>query len=190
MTGNKSNTYTGTTYIEDVNSLLLAKEGGAQAIRGDIHVSNGGGVSIARSHQIADTATVTLDGWGNKSTFIFDNNENYELQERFHQLVVQGTGVVSYWWNTPHYRKLFLDDLLIEDWGLLEIHFYIPDVTFLLVRKDSVHLQDALHKIKFTNRSEPKASLREYDRDYWEIIPGYPEPGTYGAILSAIALGL
>jgi len=74
--------------------------------------------------------------------------------------------------------------------GLLEIHFHVPNWTFLLVRKDSVNLHDALNRIKFLNRLETKGSLREYDKDYWEIIPGFPEPSTYGAILSAIALGL
>jgi len=189
LVGGSSNTFTGMTYVSDCNGIMLAKTGGTQAIRGDIYVSNGGGIRLEYSSQISDSSTVTLDGRGNKASFVFNNNVNYGLQECFHKLVVLGTGVLSYW-APPSSRKLFLDDLFIESHGLLEIHFYVPNWTFFLVRKDSVHLDDALHRVKFLNRSEPKGSLREYDKDYWEVIPGFPEPGTYGAILSAVALGL
>jgi len=116
LVGSSSNTFTGTTYISDCNGILLAKTNSAQAIRGDVYVSNGGGIGLEYSNQISDSSTVTLDGRGNKASFAFNNNANYGLQERFHKLVVRGTGVLSYW-DPPSSKKLFLDDLFIESWG-------------------------------------------------------------------------
>jgi len=60
----------------------------------------------------------------------------------------------------------------------------------LLVRKDSVHLKDSLGRIRFDEYKKARAELEEYDRDYWKIIPGFPEPSAYGAALGLVGIGL
>jgi len=57
---------------------------------------------------------------------------------------------------------------------------------YLLVRKDSRHLYDALSPIRLEGRAEHRAWVA----DYWQVIPAFSEPATYGAILGAVGFGL
>jgi len=72
-----------------------------------------------------------------------------------------------------------LDDLLIEYGGILYVGDWADGVTKLLVRKDSAHLSEWLERISFDHDQRRRVGLREYNKDYWEIGPGFP----YGAIL-------
>jgi len=185
LRGNTSNTFTGDTEVLDGNFLHLNKSNGAIAIQGNIVLKTGGHVLLWQSNQIADTSTVTLDGRGEMVGILFDQMR-YEMSEKFHKLVVMGKGLFAFH-RRPNKRTLFLDDLMIEDGGILYVRDWADGVTKLLVRKDSEHLQDALHRIKFAGRREPKASIKDYDANYWEVIPGFPEPATCGAILVGVA---
>jgi len=89
---------------------------------------------------------------------------------------------------------LYIDDLIIEPNSILDIISNVLTTPHFFVRKDSEHLKDALGRIKFQGRSEPVAGVRDYNKNYWEIIPSWtvpniPEPSTYGAIVSGVALG-
>jgi len=187
INGSQSNTFTGTLFVNNANCVVLNKTNGATAVRGNIVASNGGVVGLERSNQIADTSTVTLDGRIRAAGLHFEVI-GYDISEKFHQLRVMGRGSLSLF--TDYFRKLYLDDLMI-DWGSeLLVKGYNAELTFLLVRKDSKHLQDALHRVKFQGRREPKASIKDYDANYWQVIPGFPEPATYGAAFSVAAVGL
>jgi len=187
INGSQSNTFTGTLFVNNANCVVLNKTNGATAVRGNIVASNGGVVGLERSNQIADTSTVTLDG-RIRSAGLHYENIGYAITEKFYQLRVMGKGSLGFW---PSYgRSLYLDDLMIEYGSVLHIKHFHEGLTRLLVRKDSEHLQDSLHRIKFQGRREPKASIKDYDADYWEVIPGFPEPTTYGAAFSVAALAL
>jgi len=83
-------------------------------------------------------------------------------------------------------QDTFLDDLQVEYRGVLRIADWIDGVTRLLVRKDSAHLSESLNRISFDHNKAKKAGLREYNKDYWEIGPEFPEPTPHGAILVGI----
>jgi len=183
LTGRESNTFTGKLFVNDANCAVLNKLNGATAVRGDIVAANGGVVGLERGHQIADTSIVTLDGRV-RSAGLHYETAYYEIVEKFHQLVVMGDGSLL-WGNAGYGRALYLDDLMIETGGSLLIKEYQDGVTFLLVRKGSANLSSALNRIKFRGRREPKASIANYNADYWQVIPGFPEPTTYGAILAS-----
>jgi len=186
--GDRSNTFTGDVEVLDSNVLFLNKSGGARAINGNIMVRGGSSVVLWQSNQIADNATVTLDGRQHMSGFSFEAKD-YSMTERFHRLTVQGEAVL-YFFRRPASRSLYLDDLLIEYGGVLHIADWEYSSCSLLVRKSSDNLAYALNKIDFMG--QPKRGIGLIDRsDYWEIVPWKtPEPATYGAIFGAIGLGL
>jgi len=188
--GNKSNTFTGDVEVENANLFRLKRSGGATSIQGNIIARNGGTIALGRSHQIANTSIVTLDGRENESGFCFDM-DSHEIEESFHQLVVQGTGVLCFF-RRQYYSTLLLDDLLIEEGGLLKVLGWSDymHIDKILVRKDSEHLLDSLERIVFEHDKTAQAGLREYDKDYWEVGPGFPESATYGAIFASGAVGL
>jgi len=124
--------------------------------------------------------------------FVFDMM-SYEMTEKFHRLEVKGEGMVLFH-NRPNYRHLFLDDLWVERGGVLHVGVWANGISFILVRKDSKNLQESLGRIKFDGYYETVAGVKDYNKDYYEIIPSWtvpklPEPTTYGAIVSAVALG-
>lgn len=61
--GATANTYTGTTTVNS-GTLSLAKNSGVNAVAGNLVVNFGGTVQLAASNQIADSASVTLNGTG------------------------------------------------------------------------------------------------------------------------------
>jgi len=165
--GDRSNTFTGDVEVSDSNILLLNKSFGATAIRGNITVRRGSGLVFWQSNQLADTATVTLDGREHLSGLSFEA-KNYTMTESFHRLVVKGEGLL-YFYQKPTYRTLFLDDLQIESGGLLRVADWTDGVTKLLVRKDSEHLDESLSRIRFDGYAPARISLVEHDANYWEV---------------------
>jgi len=187
--GNTSNTFTGAVEVLDSNVLFLNKSSGATAIKGDVIVRGGSSVVLCQSNQIADSATVTLDGRQHMSGFSFEA-KNYSMTEKFHRLTVQGEAVL-YFFRKPASRYLYLDDLLIQYGGVLHIADWEYLYCNLLVRKDSANLNDSLHRIDFMDRTNEVIGLRDTGNDYWEIVPWKtPEPATYGAIFASGAFGL
>jgi len=184
--GTDSNAFTGDTIIDGLNTCLsLNKANGATAIQGDIFMENGGRLCLWRGDQIADTATITMS---NRSVVGLPGIG----REKIHKLVVKGGSYVYFESpkSDPKTNYFYLDDLLISDDASLTIQTWHEGRDFFLVRKDSEHLQDALSKIKFEGWGDAQAGVREYDNDYWQIGPGFPEPATYGAIFGAVGLGL
>jgi len=103
--------------------------------------------------------------------------------------------VIDYWYphhlHAPHSNNyLYLDDLEVSDYGKLTIRNWQLGRDHLLVRKGSEHLIDSLNRIKFEEHWEWKAALKDYNRDYWQLIPGIPEPSTYGVVCGAVVAGL
>jgi len=84
---------------------------------------------------------------------------------------------------------LILDDLIIKDGAALNILGWKEGRDYLLVHKDSKHLQDALKKLSIDGWGKNQIYLKSYDKDYWSI-EAAPEPSTYGAIFGTVGLGI
>jgi len=183
--GSGSNTFTGDVFILDYSGMSLRKNG--IAIQGNVYLKNGGNLTIDAGNQINKKSIVSLKN----SSFIFFNvwRRNLPIEQSLSRLVVEGSSILNLSGNGIYFNaKFILDDLFINNDSLFVIRGWVEGWKSLLVRKDSEHLQDALSKIKFEGRSEPKASVRDYNNDYWEIIPGFPEPSTYGAFWGGLGL--
>jgi len=161
----------------------LNKTNGAIAIQGDIFLEDGAGLSFWNGNQIADTATVTM-GKGSHINF------HGAHHEKLHKIVVRGSATIGFELGrpAPSGRFFYLDDLLIADDSFLTITAWKEGRDALLVRKDSENLWDALSRIKFEGRAEHRAWVKDYDKDYWQVIPAFPEPSTYGALFGVVGL--
>jgi len=182
--GSLSNTFTGETRISGKGTILsLNKINGATAIKGDTFLETGTGLSFWRGDQIADSAAVMM---GKESSI----NLHGAPHERLHKIVVEGDSEIRFGQESGVWsHRFFLDDLLVKEGSTLKITEWKQMHDYLLVRKDSRHLYDALSRIKFEGREEHRAWVSDYDADYWQVIPAFPEPATYGAILGAMGLG-
>jgi len=197
LNGAQNNTFTGDVNISDHAGVLLQKEGGARAICGNIFVNDNGYLALGLSNQIADISTVTLNGSRGTANLLFHSFLSRDISEKIHKLIVNNKGLIDFspQWQAgthPHgLRYLYLDDLqvtagsqlLINGWALGRVH--------LLVRKNGTHLKDSLMRIRFSGKSAGwRGGLKNYNKDYWQIIPDLPEPTAYGASLSATGLVL
>jgi len=109
------------------------------------------------------------------------------ISERVAKLEVEGNGILRY---VPNYRGyLYLDDLDVFADSQLTVTNWSVGTHHLLVRKTGKHLIDSLNRIKFEGYWEWKAALKDYNRDYWQLIPGIPEPSVFGAMLTAATVG-
>jgi len=109
--------------------------------------------------------------------------------ERLHKIVVEGNSVIRFGKESGVWSHHFLlDDLFVKEGGTLKITEWREGIDYLLVRKNSRHLYDVLGRIKFEGRAEHRAWVKDYDKDYWQVIPAFPEPGTYGALFGAVSL--
>jgi len=187
LVGSLSNTFTGDVFVLDGSALSLRKDNGAVAVQGNIYVKNGSNLTLDKSNQIAKNSILLLDN----SVYNFFNLDYYNtpIFQSLRRVTIEGNSSVDF---SPYdYRQSFLfDDILINYNSFLTINSWRDKFHFFLVRKDSEHLYDALARIKFGGYSGSKAELKDYDADYWEIIPAFPEPSIYGAILGAVGLGL
>jgi autotransporter-associated beta strand protein len=83
LSGDDSNTYTGTTILGGTGKLLLAKTGGAIAIPGNVELSstafngNNSGIVLAENEQIADSAILTWTGNSYGSTTAQNQADTY-----------------------------------------------------------------------------------------------------------------
>jgi len=189
LRGDKSNTFTGNAYVSGRrNHLVLQKGNGAVAVRGDIHVKDQALLRFANSNQLLETSNVRLENRG-----ALQNLANFDITNTFRSLTVADNGIVHFNHteghseNSKYYIKI--DDLIINQSGHLEIHGWQESRDFLLVRKTSAALEDALTKMTFAGYDRNNIHLEEYDSEYWSI-SSTPEPATYGALLGAIGLGL
>ncbi|KXU35424.1 hypothetical protein AXK11_06490 [Cephaloticoccus primus] len=190
LDGDCSNTYTGDTIVDGAyNVLYLRKESGATAIAGNIYITNRSAVSMFFSNQISDSSKVVLS---NRATFMFSTSPGERI-ERIRELIVEkGVGIFSFGHleeSINDKRTLILDDLNINNGASLRIMRWEEGRDFLLVRKNSKHLADAMKKITIDGWAKNQVYLKDYDKDYWSI-EAAPEPATYGALLSGLGLGL
>jgi len=118
---------------------------------------------------------------------------DFNIENTFRSLIVENNGIVDFnhregsSQNSEYYIKV--DDLIIDQDGHLEIHDWKVGRDYLLVRKDSKHLEDALNKISIEGWDQNQVYLKDYDEEYWSI-EAAPEPSTYGAILGTVGIGL
>jgi len=191
FSGLYTNTFTGNVEILGAeNQLHLSKTHGAVSVRGDILVEKGRLV-FRREKQLLNTSSVTLK---DKAYLIYDSNYNYSITNIFKNLVIEGGGTISF----EHTQKgdnlyskyyIYLNDLVISDRGPLTIRGWQEGRDFLLVRKTSTTLADALTKLTFVGYDPYNIHLEEFNSEYWSI-SGAPEPSTTGAILGAAGLCL
>jgi len=191
--GKTSNSYTGSTSLSGHVYLGLNKIGGAIAVRGDINIKDSAAVNIFSDEQISQRSRVLLSR-GGTIAFWGGGAGQANIKESFRELCIEsGLGVMHFNSEptTVHGTRMFiLEDLIVTAGNELLVLEWAYSRDYILVRKDSAHLQDSLGRIRFEGRLERYAGLQHYDKDYWQIIPAFPEPTTYGAILGVVALGL
>jgi len=187
LNGNQSNTFRGEVEVYGSGSILTLFKGyNATAIQGDVYLHHGGGLSFwLGGDQIADSSTIRMD----KGNINLAGDMGH-ISEKIHKIEILGDSLIRFSEYRSGFHHLFLDDLEIKYDAELWLVNWRWNADYLLVRKDSKHLDDALRKIRFKDHREPMASIREYNSEYWEIIPGFPEPATYGAVLGAVGTGL
>ncbi|MCL4202267.1 MAG: autotransporter-associated beta strand repeat-containing protein [Pirellulaceae bacterium] len=99
LSGSAANTYTGSTFVNS-GYIRLEKTAGVNAIPADLVVSNGG-VVFSASHQIADTATVTMSSAPSVFNGTGANVGAVTVAETIANLIVHGgifnTGQGSNW---------------------------------------------------------------------------------------------
>jgi len=192
LVGNAANTFTGNVIVEGFrNTLHLHKADGVIAIRSNVYVRNQASLNIVGSDQIADSSTVTLS---DRSTLSLSSVVK-EIREKIHTLAVTGKGTSRLAFLHPHdiedssKKMLFLDELIIDSGAALRISGWQAERDFLLVRKDSKHLKNALNKITIDGWAKNQIYLKDYNDEYYSI-EAAPEPATYGAILGAVGIAL
>ena len=192
LSGTAANTYTGVTTV-NAGTLDLAKSAGVTAVAGDLTVGDGRGediVQISANEQIADTATVTLRGGevgndANRALLRLDGatDDSYGSRvESFATLEVTGNSVLDFGGGTPCSPTfLYLDVLNVAADALLTITNWIEFTDFLLVAKTTFESED-LSRVVFDGYGGA-ASWKDYDSDYYQIVPyaPVPEPATFGA---------
>jgi len=191
--GHQSNTFTGNVEVYGkTNSLYLNKFNGAVAVRSNISIDQGK-LIFHQNNQLLNTSSVTLK---NNATLSYVSLSSYSISNTFNKLSIENSGIIKFDHkieNSSNYNPnkyyLYLDDLIISDAGLLTIKDWQDGRDFLLVRKTSANLADALTKMAFEGYDRNNIHLRDYNRDYWQI-SSLPESTTYGAIISTVGLAL
>jgi len=191
--GHQSNTFTGNVEVYGkTNSLYLNKFNGAVAVRSNISIDQGS-LIFHRRNQLSNSSSVTLK---NNATLSYISLSSYSISNAFNKLSIENSGIIKFDHkieNTDNYNPnkyyIYLNDLVIKSGDLLTIQDWQDGRDFLLVRKTSANLADALTKIEFEGYNPANIHLRSYNSDYWQI-SALPEPATYGALLGAAGTGL
>ena|GEM_PF-2833743 len=90
LAGSQANTYTGETTLEEGVSLTLEKSDNVTAVGGDLTVDQESVAVVAAEEQIADDATVTLNGNGQLQVGVF-----YDVTETIGALEDDGGGLAE-----------------------------------------------------------------------------------------------
>jgi len=191
LSGNHSNTFTGNLEISGTyNGVVLNKSGGAIAVQRDIYVSNGGMLQFSQNQQVSRTSSVRLQTRGWVQFLSIDGDD---IKTSFKNLTIDDKGAIAFNHEEGESIRskyyLFIDDLIINEGGLLGVFGWEQGRDFLLVKKTSANLSDALKQMVFADYDPNNIHLEDFDSEYWSI-SATPEPATYGALLGTIALGL
>ncbi|WP_156469215.1 PEP-CTERM sorting domain-containing protein [Cephaloticoccus primus] len=190
LVGNQSNTFTGDVIVEGQAVVDFVKGGGARGANGNLFASNGGTIGVGLSNQISSKSHMNLRNRGRFVIWGLGSITSDTVQSLKKLTVDEGRGVVEFSRLYNHDRRfLYLDDLMIADGAGLDIRGWEEGFSYLLVRKDSKHLADALKKITFDGYLPGRVHLEDFNKDYWQI-SGTPEPATYGAIFAGAGVGL
>jgi len=185
LEGNAANTFTGDVEVSGTGTILaLSKAQGVAASYGDFLIKSGSILELRRGSQISDPSTVTL----RSGTLRLKWNENVR-SEIFHKLAIEGDSQLQFESWKGIQSRLYLGELAIANGSLLEVQGWKAGRDWLLVKKTSKSLGNALKKIRFEGYDPNAIHLEDYNKDYWSI-SGTPEPSTYGTILASGALGL
>jgi len=191
LLGDRSNTFTGNVEISGENSnLVLHKTNNAIAIRNDILVQQKAILRFRGSNQVLKSSNISL---GSGGILITESDSN--LHNTFRNLTIQNDAIVNFAHKNNEFHDensvyhLYIDDIFVHDGGKLIVQGWKSERDFLLVRKTSAHLADALGRMQFEGYDRNNIHLRSYNSDYWQI-SALPEPTTYGALLGAAGLGL
>jgi len=159
-------------------------------IAGNLDIYGGSQVGIYRNQTISATSIVTfksVSGQNHAPTLYF---ATYPINQHIHKVIVEGSAIFSFGAHeVAGSRFLIIDDLIINSGREFTVSWYFSD-THLLVRKDSNHLSESLSRIRFSQYPGKRAGIKEYNSDYYEIGPGFPEPAISGASLSTASLVL
>jgi len=159
-------------------------------ITGNLDIYGGAQAGIYRNQTISSASVVTFKSAHGQNHFPALYFATYPITQHVHKIIVEGSAVFSFGAHeVAGQRFLILDDLVIAPGRDFTISWYFSD-THLLVRKDSKHLSESLSRIRFSQHPGKPAGIKEYNSDYYEIGPGFPEPAAYGATLGAVGLGL
>jgi len=192
LLGTESNTFTGNVEVSGWRKhLVLRKSNGAIAVRSDILVREEAVLRFEGDNQLSKTSNIELRSNSILQTLLKEGNE--KITNTFKNLTVEDGGVIHFSHegseipNAKNYIKI--DDLIINLSGHLEIKGWQEKRDFLLVRKNSANLADALTKMNFAGYDLNAIHLEDFDANYWSI-SSTPEPATTGAILGTAGLGL
>ncbi|KXU37170.1 hypothetical protein AXK11_02770 [Cephaloticoccus primus] len=142
-----------------------------------------------QSHQIADSATVTLD---RGAVFAFAGEGGVGLTEKIHTLQVERRAVINFAGGTLARANVLetTQVLLPTADDTLFIRNWIEFSDYFLVSRAFAPNSAALSRIWFEGW-DPGAKLRDYNTSHWEIVPfAAPEPATYGALLGTLGIAV
>ncbi|NLF73507.1 MAG: hypothetical protein GX575_31100, partial [Candidatus Anammoximicrobium sp.] len=88
LSGSAANTYSGLTTVA-AGELKLSKTPG-DAVAGDLSITTGGKVTFGASHQISDTAAVSMSGAGSLFNGTSVNGGSFDVTEKIGSLTVTG----------------------------------------------------------------------------------------------------
>jgi len=197
--GAQPNSYTGDTYVHsgvlELNKSPKANSVRNVIVRGNFAESSGGvnlknaELRIMQSHQIADSATVTLD---RGAVFAFAGEGGVGLTEKIHTLQVERRAVINFAGGTLARANVLetTQVLLPTADDTLFIRNWIEFSDYFLVSRAFAPNSAALSRIWFEGW-DPGAKLRDYNTSHWEIVPfAAPEPATYGALLGTLGIAV
>jgi len=116
-----------------------------------------------------------------------------DVTNTFRRLIIENIGIVDF--NHREYNSesskyyIYIDDLIFTQGAHLDIQDWKDGRDFLLVRKTSTTLDDALKKMNFSGYDPNNIHLEDFNAEYWSI-SATPEPTTYGAIFGTAGLAL
>jgi len=191
LMGSQSNTFTGNVEVSGWKKhLVLRKTNGAIAVRSNILVRDEAILRFEGSAQLLKTANVTLRTHGVLQTLA---GQGGDITNTFRNLTVEDSGVVHFNHDEGNSQEskyyIKIDDLVINRGGHLQVQDRKEGRDFLLVRKTSAALADALTKMTFAGYDPNAIHLESFNSEYWSI-SATPEPNTTGAILGAVGMGI